>query len=394
MPQSLALMAGLLFLLAGCVSSGDATRADTFGWVEDGDNYVPPGEGGFNVRWSEQLTDRTEARYLPVEMASAAFDPRRERVYIGTSKGDFFAFRIDGRRLWIYDTVAQIEARPAIDARTGQVYLPSMDGYLHALDLDGDLRWKTKLPGTLRNAPILTEDAVYVVGDNDIITAMARKDGRVLWTYEKELADEITISGHSGLLLQDDRLYVGFTDGAVAAINPQDGRLLWELETALDVAVQPGNVPRFLDVDTTPVIHDGTVFVASFTAGLYALDADSGTVEWRDKSFKGVTGLAIAGRMLVIASARRGMTMLDLRSREVLWEKAPERGAPTAPVLTETGTVLYGETLGSLLALALSDGREIARAEGGLGFSATPSVSGGYGGALSNGGRFLLLRIN
>jgi hypothetical protein len=42
----------------------------------------------------------------------------------------------------------------------------------------------------------------------------------------------------------------------------------------------------------------------------------------------------------------------------------------------------------------LSDGREIARAEGGAGFSATPSVHGSFGGAISNGGRFLFLRVN
>lgn len=85
---------------------------------------------------------------------------------------------------------------------------------------------------------------------------------------------------------------------------------------------------------------------------------------------------------------------MDLRTREVQWEKAPERGAPTAPIVTETGTVIYGETRGSLLALSLADGREIARAEGGAGFSATPAVLGGFGGALSNGGRFLFLRLN
>ena len=71
-------------------------------------------------------------------------------------------------------------------------------------------------------------------------------------------------------------------------------------------------------------------------------------------------------------------------------------GARTTPhmFVIDKGTLIYGETQGSLLALALSDGREIARAEGGFGFSATPTVSGGYGGALSNGGRFLLLRMN
>ncbi|MEM8607153.1 MAG: PQQ-binding-like beta-propeller repeat protein [Myxococcota bacterium] len=389
-----ALLALLALSFAGCGNAGKATKADTFGWVQDGDDYAPPGEGGFDVRWSKQLTDQQEARYIPVEMASAAFDPPRRRVYIGTSDGNFFAFRIDGRRLWLYDTEAQIESQPVVDTRNGEIYLPALDGDLHALDADGNVRWIAELPGALRKRPILTDDALYVVGENDIITALARSDGSTLWTYEKEIAEEITIGGHAGMLLANGKLYAAFTDGAVAAINPLDGRLIWEIETATDVPIRQGDLPRFLDVDTTPVLFENTLFIASFTAGLYALDAGSGTLEWRDAKFTAVTGLAVAGRTLIVASARSGVSMLDLRSREVLWEKAPERGAPTPPVVTERGTVLYGETQGSLLALALSDGREVARAEGGFGFSAIPTVSGGYGGALSNGGRFLLLQVN
>jgi outer membrane protein assembly factor BamB len=389
------IVASLLLAIPGCGAAGTpATNADHFGWVEQGSAYAGPGEGGFNVRWSKQLTDRAEARYLPVELSSAAFDTKRERVYIGTSEGNMFAFAMNGRRLFFYDAGAQIEAKAVVDARTGEVYFPSVDGQVHALTVEGELKWKTKLIGTIRTQPVLSPDTVYVVGENDIITALARDDGRILWTYDKEPVEEITIAGHAGLLLEDGRLYAGFTDGAVAAINPTDGRLFWEVETSVDVELRPGNVPQFLDVDTTPVMVRGTLYVASFTAGLYALNAGSGTVEWRDAAFQGVTGIAGAGRMLVISSARRGVSLLDLRTRTVQWEKAPERGAPTPPIVTEKGTVLYGETQGSLLALSLSDGREIARAEGGAGFSATPAAKGAFGGAISNAGRFLCLRLN
>jgi outer membrane protein assembly factor BamB len=385
----------LLGAIAGCGASGTpTTNADHFGWIEAGDDYARPGEGGFNVRWSKQLTDRWEARYLPVELSAAAFDPKRRRIYIGTTEGTMFAFDTNGRRRFFYDARAQIESQPTVDARSGEFYFPSVDGSVHALTPDGTLKWKTKLVGSVRTRPVITRDALYVVGEHDTITALALDDGRILWTYDKESVDEITIAGHAGLLLEEGRLYAGFTDGAVASLSPADGRLYWEIETALDVERRPGNVPQFLDVDTTPVLLRGTLYVASFTAGLYALDPMNGTVEWRDSTFKGVTGLAAAGRMLVISSARRGISLMDLRTREVQWEKRPERGAPTAPVVTGTGTVIYGESQGSLLALSLADGREIARAEGGAGFSAMPSTLGHLGGAISNGGRFLFLRIN
>jgi len=384
-----------LSAMSGCGSAGTtATNSDQFGWVQEGNAFSPPGEGGFSVRWSEQLTNRSEARFLPVELSSAEFDMSRQRVYIGTTEGNLFAFALNGRRLFFYDAGAQIEAKAAVDQPTGEVYVPSVDGNVHAITVRGELRWKTKLLGTVRTQPLLTNDAMYIVGENDIVTALARDDGRVLWTYEKEPVEEMSIAGHAGLLIEDGRLYAAFTDGGVAAINPADGMVLWEMETATDVDLRPGDVPQFLDVDTTPVMLRGTLYIASFTAGLYALDPRNGTVQWRDATFKGVTGLAAAGRMLVITSARRGVSLLDLRTREVQWEKSPERGAPTPPMVTRRGTVIYGETQGSLLALSLSDGREVARAEGGNGFSATPSLAGKFGGALSNGGRFLCLRID
>jgi outer membrane protein assembly factor BamB len=392
-----ALLAALASLAAipGCGAAGtSSTNADEFGWIEHGDAYVPPGEGGFDVRWSTQLTDLSEASFLPVELSSAEFDSKRKRVFIGTSEGNMFAFELNGRRLFFYDAEAQIESKPALDIATGEVFFPTVDGTVHALTVEGEVKWRTKLIGSIRTQPLLAKEALYVVGDNDIVTALAKDDGRILWTYAKEPVEEITIAGHAGLLLEKGRLYAAFTDGAVASINPADGRLYWEVETSVDIELRPGNVPQFLDVDTTPVMLNGTLYVASFTAGLYALEAANGSVEWRDAEFRGVTGLAVAGAMLVISSARRGVSLLDLRTRTVRWEKAPERGAPTAPVVTETGTVVYGETQGSLLALSLSDGREIARAEGGSGFSATPSVAGRFGGAISNGGRFLCLRIN
>jgi len=381
--------------VAGCGAAGTpSTNSDNFGWVQAGGAYERPGEGGFDVRWSRQLTDRAEARFLPVQLSSAEFDLQRRRVYIGTTEGNLFAYTEKGERLYFYDAGAQIESKPAVDGVSGEMYFASVDGMVHALTLSGEPRWKTKLIGAVRTQPLVTPDAIYLVAENDSITALARDDGRILWTYEKEPVEEITIAGHAGLLLEEGRLYAAFTDGAVAAINPADGRLFWEMETALDVERRPGNVPQFLDVDTTPVLVRGSLYVASFTAGLYALNPANGSVEWREADFQGVTGIAAAGRMLVISSARRGVSLLDLRSREVQWERAPERGAPTPPIVTETGTVIYGETQGSLLALSLSDGREIARAEGGAGFSATPSVAGDMGGALSNGGRFLCLRIN
>ena len=392
------LIAALVWALASCGGSKTnqvvgGAPTDAYGWLQAREAYPRPGEGAFDVRWHEQLTDSLDSKFIPVELATAGLDASRNRIYIGTTEGNLFGFQLDGRKDFVYEVGAPVEGPPTADFGGG-VFVPAVDGQLHSLDAAGELRWKTNLTGALRNAPVVTDDAVYVVGANDIVHAVARDDGRILWAYENEPIDEITIAGHAGLLLDHGRLYTGFTDGAVAAIDAVDGRILWELDTSIDVDLRPGDVPQFLDVDTTPVLIDGVLYVASFNAGLYALDPESGTVQWREPQLGGIVALAAAGPMLVIASARRGVLLFDPVKREVRWERANERGAPTQPVVTEFGTLLYGETQGSLLSLRLSDGAEIARAESGYGFSGAPTVLGTVGAALSNGGNFLCLRVH
>ena len=181
--------------LLGCGAAGTPrTNSDNFGWVQQGDAYARPGEGGFDVRWSRQLTDRFEARFLPVQLSSAEFDLRRKRVYIGTTEGNMFAYTEKGERLYFYDAGAQIESKPAIDSISGEMYFASVDGTVHALTLSGEPKWKSKLIGAMRTQPLVTPDAIYLVAENDSITAMARDDGRILWTYEKEPVEEITIA--------------------------------------------------------------------------------------------------------------------------------------------------------------------------------------------------------
>lgn len=377
----------------GCSGSGSlGGTSESYQWVNQR-NPAPPNAGAFAIRWTQQLSPQLGGKYVPVEYASAGFDPGRKRVYVGSTYGTFHAFGYHGRTRYTYEAGANIEAPPAVDVRSGEVFVTSTDGMVHALSVDGELRWKHRLSGAIYQAPLLTDDALYVVTLRDLVTALSRSDGQVLWEFQGEQIEEFTISGHAGLTLIDGQLLTGLTNGQVVSLNPTDGTLRWDIDTSIDAEVDRSNAPEFYDVDTTPVVIGDSIYVASFTTGLYALDLSSGTVRWRHPEFREITGIAPAAQSLVISSGRRGVFLFDTTTRKVQWQRRPERGAPTEPLVTSHGTVLFGETDGSLLALALSDGREVGRAESGYGFSARPAVSGKVGAALSNAGRFHLLRL-
>ena len=190
-----------------------------------------------------------------------------------------------------------------------------------------------------------------------------------------------------------DLSLAGFSDGTIAALDVTDGSVLWERATDVDIETSEGGAPVFTDVDTTPVIIDDTLYVASFHGGLYALSPSNGSVLWREPEQTTITSITAVGDRLLVASADRGLEVMQPETREVLWSRRAERGAPTTPVVSAQGLVLVGDSQGSFVALAMQSGQELGRLDGGNGFSAPAGVSHDIAMVLSNGGDALCLSL-
>lgn len=350
--------------------------------------------GQIQLRWSRRLTPDLEGAYLPVERAVPALDAMRDRIYVGTSTGQVWAFDGAGGRLWMYQTGGGIGNEPALSADGLVLYVGSDDGFLHALQAsEGTQLWQTEMRGALGNKPLVTDDVVYIATENDVIEAFDRRTGEALWRFERQPTEGFYVTEHAGLALADRRLLTGFTDGAVVALDPGDGRVLWTRETAADAPAGRTDDLRFTDVDTTPLVVGQTIYVASFAAGLYALEASSGSVLWRRSEWTGVTGITEApGGQLILSSGDLGVVAVRARDGERVWETAIPRGAPTGSRIAGE-LVLVGESAGGLLGLSLGAGREVARIEDGHGFGAPVAWADGLGAVVSNTGTLFVFRV-
>lgn len=353
------------------------------------------GGGRLAVRWARRLAPDLEGPYLPVERTVPALDGAHDRVFAGSTTGQLWCMNGAGTELWMYQAGGGIGAQPALSVERDTVYFGSDDGFLHALRAaDGTRLWRVETRGAISRAPLVTEDVLYIATENDVIEAFDRASGEALWRYERQAPEGFYVTEHSGLTLADRRLLAGFTDGAVVALDPSDGRVLWVRDTTADLAAQgQGDELRFTDVDTTPVAMGELVYAASFAAGLYALEASSGTVRWLRREWTGVIGIAAgpAGQ-LVLTSGDSGVTLVRAEDGERLWSTPVRRGAPTmARVLGDL--VVYGESEGGLVALTLGQGREVGRIENGHGFASPIELDQGLGAAISNTGTLFVVAL-
>ena len=130
-------------------------------------------------------------------------------------------------------------------------------------DLEGPQRitecWTADLVGAA-GSPVLDRDTVFVGTSHGNCYAFERETGRRRWVFETTAATD------TAPIVTHDYLYLATGEGVVYALEPATGEQRWTADL-------PGTLDAALALS-------GTVLYASHTAGLSALEADSGELVW------------------------------------------------------------------------------------------------------------------
>jgi outer membrane protein assembly factor BamB len=161
----------------------------------------------------------------------------------------------------------------------------------------------------------------------------------------------------------------------VVALSAIDGALEWERDTSVDVEEEEGAGAPSIDVDTTPVVHGGSVFVGSIGGGVYALGQDGGGVSWRREDLRGVTGLANRGGTIYATVTGKGLVALDGATGQTLWKATLAGGALSQPVLSGGYAYVTSDRDG-LYVVRLRDGLLVQAVEPGRGAAGAPVIVG------------------
>jgi outer membrane protein assembly factor BamB len=330
-----------------------------------------------HFEWRAQLVASTDLESHPRNRVTPAVDAERGLVYVGGLDHGVHALRADdGLPIWRFQTLGAVEGSAVLDA--GTLFIGSNDGALYALDaLTGAQRWRFATTAEVVCAPVVTPDTVFLVNADDTVFAVNRGTGAQRWRYHREPPGGITASGHAGLLFARGRIVTGFSDGTVVALDPGDGTPTWERDTAADAEENDAvEAHRVIDVDTTPVLLDGSLFAASQSTGLYALDPEGGGVRWRIDWMTSVSSLASDGRHLYATSSTLGLVKIDPSDGTVLW--ARDYGAGSMQVADAGAGLLLVPTASQALWLVRSRDGEVLQGIGRGGVTGMPTHSGSW----------------
>ncbi len=368
-------LAPLTLLLAASAACSSGLRLGSRTHWESSSTEPTRSHAVAELRWRLPLVTLTDLDARSRSRARPAYDPARGVLFVGGLDRGVHAIRArDGALLWRFQTLAPVEGTPTLDR--GTVYIGSTDGALYALDArTGQMRWRFATVAEIIHAPIVAGDSVYCVNADDTVFAVNRTTGESRWRYRREPPGGITGGGHAGVLYDGHRLYTGFSDGRAVALDPADGTAIWERDTSTDSEAAEGatEAHRTIDVDTTPVLVDGNLFVASYTAGLYALDPAGGGVRWRVDRLLNISSLAHDDRYVYATSASLGLLKVSATDGEVAWMRDLGSRSMQQPVV-RGGIVYVPSADTSMWVIRTRDGEAISGL-GNEGVSGSPLVT-------------------
>ncbi|HZF56031.1 MAG TPA: PQQ-binding-like beta-propeller repeat protein [Polyangiaceae bacterium] len=397
--------------LSGCESLRATAMPDAPLWLHH------PG-GALSVSLRRTLTAETRQVGELYEKGQPAIDATHRRVFVGSSDQGLYAIRAeDGATVWRFETLKPVQSEPLYEQEEDVVYFGSNDGALYKVRAaDGKLIWRFASGAEVARRPALRDGIVYFTNANDTIIAVDGATGALKWQQHRNPAYGMMIGGHAGVAIGRDKVYTAFSDGVVLAYDLLDGSEQWPGADLAAEAEQSagGELPRYLDTDTTPVVDRITsgdvVFVGGYGGGVFALDAETGTRVWANDKVAGVTELMVwkqpahrprsgdgpevpERKILMAASGLTGLWALDPNDGRTLWRRDLPEGGITAPV-PFAGALLVGTTRYGLFLFSPLDGSVIDGIDTGGGIAMTPAAHGRRAFVLTNGGTLLRLHID
>jgi len=170
----------------------------------------------------------------------------------------------------------------------------------------------------------------------------------------------------------------------LAAIRAENGEPIWQHRVMLPEG--RSELDRMVDVDGTPVLSGGVLYVAAYQGQLKALRASDGSLLW-EKDIASHVDLAEGTGNIYVVDDDDVVHAIDRRTAEEVWSQRGLFRRNLSGPIAFSNYLVVGDEEGYLHVLAQSDGRFLGRTKvDGNGIRSRPVVASELFYVLGNSG--------
>jgi outer membrane protein assembly factor BamB len=306
------------------------------------------------------------------------------RIYAIDSSGEVTCLDAGtGRKAWSVDSKPDDATAPVVSGglafAEGRLFVATGLAQVMALDpANGKQIWVQNQPAPIHAAPTVLDGRVFVVTVENELIALSAVDGHKLWS-QTGISNPASLMGGASPAAEGGLVIAPYSSGEIFALRAETGRVAWE--DNLTAIRRVDAVSALSDIRGRPVLDRGTVYAASHSGRIVAIDARSGERLW-DREIASEHQPWVAGDFLYVLSTDAELFCLTRTDGLVRWstplprfEDPEKRKSP----IHWAGPVLGGDRL-------------VVTGSNGLAMSISP-YTGEVLGKMDLGGKVLLAPI-
>lgn len=232
------------------------------------------------------------------------------------------------------------------------------DGIVYSLNpQDGAVQWQANVPSEVVSAPAYDSGVVIVSTVAGTLVGIDSTTGKVKWQNESDVP-VLTLRGVSSPVAAAGGAIVGLANGRVRVAILENGLTAWEAVVAKPAGAT--DLERIVDVDTTPLVFGGSLFVVSYGGTLAAIELRTGNVIW-SREYAGFRNVSIDGNRLFVTDSSNNLYAIDRRNGVELWSNGELRKRSLTAATPVGDYVAVGDKFGYLHLFSQDEGKYVSR---------------------------------
>lgn len=243
----------------------------------------------------------------------------------------------------------------------GLIYVVAGNGFVYAVEPEGDIVWKQDTNNILRSAPVIHQDKLYVLSANNELIVLNINDGSLAWNY-KNIETDTNLLGMGMPAVAGNTIVVPFSSGEIIAFNTKTGEPVWS-NTLL--AYRTFNkIADLSHVLASPVIDGKVVYLIGNAHQMGAFKLETGE-EIFTQPIGGQVTPVISGDVLFMITNKDTVVALNKYNGKLIWEKdlyskTQKQVGWFSPVLANDRLIIFSNE-GDKITFNMKTGEEISK---------------------------------
>jgi outer membrane protein assembly factor BamB len=234
---------------------------------------------------------------------------------------------------------------PRISYANGKIFAIAGINKIAAIsEANGNIIWEKDISSIPISVPISDGKMLYVSTNDNKLYALNESDGSLQWVHSG-ITRQTAILGAADPILYGDSVLVSYSSGEIYMVKKKNGEVVWSQDLNINKAVSSDFYLN--DIDATPVVKDGVIYVIGNGGLMMAINVKDGNYFWK-KQIAGTVDFWAAGDFLFVINNENKLIALSKKNGAIKWiSQLPDLEKPKKPQtkIIYSGVVMAGDKL-------------------------------------------------